>query len=1438
MLSVGHALKGLRGYFIGAGKETASAEGFERYMASRDLAKEYIGIFGIGFARRVTTGDVSSFVAEQRKGGRPNFAISTEGDHPGDMFVIQYISPESKLAPLVGYDSASSAIRRDAIEKSLTSDEPVITALLPNARGGFKLPGRLIVGTLPVWEKRAQAPGASRSPADAFGVVVAGVNVDDMVKVAARDFHGVEVEVTDTAQVASGADGLVYRSPAWGSAVRAIAPVTVKRQLVGREWAFEVRPGAGFVAAQELLSPTQVFATGSAASLLASVFLFLWLQAQGRLAAERVATQRSDELRKSQKDLQSIIDALPTLIAYYDKNGVNQYANRAYHEWTQNTVGTAPGRTNKQVLPSRAFGLLKGAIEGVLEGKEQTLECVFTNPQGEPRDSLVRYIPDVVDGEVKGYFAIVTDIGEVTRSQRALAAALKSKQNLLDTLHRFALVSVADVSGRITDANEAFCQLSGYSKAELLGQDHRVVNSGRQPKQFWASMWGAISSGNAWHGQICNRSKGGDLYWVDSIIAPTFGPDGKIDGYISIRTDITPMKAAQQQVARSEALLERSGQIAGLGGWQLDLRTNALWWSNQTRKIHEVDSDFVPTLDNAIGFYAPDAREAIGQAVAKGIEQREPWKIELPLVTAKGRNIWVIAQGEPELEGDEVVRLSGVFRDVTEQHEAEVARRAAEEELRNAKLQAEAANVAKSEFLANMSHEIRTPLSAVVGLTYLLERSDVSTEAQALITRIRWATTNLTGIISDVLDVSKIESGQMHLELVRFDLPQCLDGCLQLIAAQAEAKGVQAQLRLERGLPRFVLGDSIRFGQVVSNLLSNALKFTETGAIELSASARLHSGDTAEVEVAVKDSGIGIPPEVQGKLFQPFTQADASTTRRFGGTGLGLSIVRRLTEMMGGTVSLESQEGLGSTFTVRVAFKVAALTTSESDVADAGASAVTVVVAEDDAEQRKLLASLARKLGWRVVTADSGSGLVKTVSARLEAGLATDVMLVDWQMPDLDGLSAVAQLERHLGGDHLPAAIVVSAYDLEALKASPHARLASSVLVKPVNASALFNAVNEAVYGNEVRRERLMASSAVDDTSMRWLPDVSLLVVDDSDINREVAEQLLTYEGAEVVTCEDGRQAVELLRKYPHRFHAVLMDMQMPVMDGCQATRAIRQELGLKDLPILAVTAGALDEERKKALDAGMNAFLTKPLVPQQLVKTLRGFISRARGGALPVSGRESQSRSRAARWPEVRGIESGEVSARLRGDVDLFRSMLTRLFKEFADISSLHLDLYEEQELRALSPRIHKLRGSASIIGAKGLEHACGQAEAALRDPQTDKDLLALVTSVREALQLLRDEASHLLGSRTRAVASSSIPERSVMGANEVQEVSAGLRELLTLLDRQHLGAVEKFKAISDDLQPLLGDDAHAELAAAVDDFEFGEAAAVLRRSSSELGR
>jgi PAS domain S-box-containing protein len=1382
---------------------------------------------------------------------------------------------------------------------------------------------------------------------------------------------------------------------------------------------------------------------------------------------EQLVDERTALLDAARRDLRNILDAVPSVIGYWDGALRNRFANRAYEDFFGVPAESLPGRHVRDVLGEAGFERARPHIEAALRGEAQIFERSLPRPDGPgERHTLTHYLPDMVDGQARGFYAIVHDITRQVDDQRRLAAALRENEMLLRTIRLHTICSVADRAGRIVDVNDGFCTISGYTRDELIGQDHRIVNSGQHDPSFWRAMWRTVAAGQPWRGEVCNRAKDGSLYWVNSIIAPFIGDSGQIERYISIRTDITAAKLAEQQLRASEAFLDRAGRLAGVGGWTYELDPPTITWSAQTCRIHEVEPGFVPPLDRAIAFYAPTARATIEAAVRRAIEDGTPWDLELPMVTAKGRPIWVRTVGAVESEQGRTVRLTGAVQDITARKQAELAldlerermnslmstlpdqiyfkdrasrflrinpglarrygladpaqaigrsdadffmpehaartadverqildsgepiinleeqefwpdrpptwnlttkmplrdssgaivgtfgisrditerkrieeqlqqvnarfsiaagaagigvwdwdvtsgqlvwddgmyrlyrrepvpetetfalwlrcvhpedvrrceealaraldgrgdydpefrivrpdgeirhvkagarvlrgddggalritgvniditerkraeidllatssllrtvldsasevsiiatrpdmqitvfnrgaermlgwraaemvghgtvrlihfapeiaarkavlaarlgrpvrsgevftdpsligqalewtyvardgrhvpvslvvtamhapdgellgylgiahdislQRSVEASLREAKTKAEQASQAKSQFLANMSHEIRTPLNAVIGLTHLLSQTALAPAQDACLEKIRIASRSLLAVINDILDLSKIEASELLIETVPFDPHALVEDLCSLMAMQADEKGVEFVVDWDEGLPEALEGDPVRVRQILLNLLSNALKFTERGRVVLRVKVIVQDAQRVRCLFEVEDTGIGIEPEVQAQLFAPFAQADASTTRRFGGTGLGLSIVKRLTSLMDGEVSLRSTPGQGSVFSVELPFLVGE------------AAAIHRDATTEDPPRR------------------------------------------------LDG--------------------------------------------------------------------------------------ARILVVDDSDVNREVARGILQRAGAEVVTAENGLEAVQAVGRQVPGFDLVLMDVQMPVLDGYAATRRLRETLAGTELPIVALTAGALSSERQRALDAGMDDFVGKPFEPRDLIRIIGRYVRSkpGPGGDAPEPAAQS-----GLAWPAIPGIDGAEVCTRLDGDVALFASMLRRLIEEFpaghpADTADNSIADWRER-----SGYFHKLRGAAGTLGAKRIARLAGDAELACRGGDVPQLELTLPVLSEELAGLRRSSVDFLAAARGRHTAGD--------GAAAPPADAASIGLLLALLRSQSLEASDVLAGLMPALCALVGDETTRRIEAYVEELRFSEAAELIEQGAA----
>ncbi|MBX3609635.1 MAG: PAS-domain containing protein [Hydrogenophaga sp.] len=882
-------------------------------------------------------------------------------------------------------------------------------------------------------------------------------------------------------------------------------------------------------------------------------------------------------------------------------------------------------------------------------------------------------------------------------------------------------------------------------------------------------------------------------------------------GFVTTYMDMTERKRAEQSVARSEALLRGAIDTVDEAFVIFDPEDRLLLCNEKYKALYAGVIDLlVPGTPFETIIRASAER---GQNV-DAIDNVDPWVNQRMALHRSGNSAIV-----QRLSSGRIVRV--IENRMADGHT--VGFRIDITDLVQATEAAEAASQAKGEFLANMSHEIRTPLHAIIGLSHLLADTPLTGRQQQLLAKSQMASQSLLGIVNDVLDMAKIEAGALTLERAPFSPAELLGELDAVFRQQAEEKGLQLTVRADGALPAQVRGDALRLRQILTNLLGNAIKFTGQGAVDVRLRAVEVSPQLVRLRGEVSDSGEGIPPEVQARLFQPFSQADASTSRRHGGSGLGLSIVRRLVDMMQGDIGVDSTVGEGSNFWFEVSLEPA------DGLAATANEALEVLVVDDVPQERQVLVDMARAFGWRTECVESGEAMLAWVERRAASGQRLpDAMLVDWQLQDangqgMDGLQALAALADRLGVAHLPAALMVSASERERVAREDRLRLADDILTKPVNASVLFNAVNQGVVARHGHSGRVLQAQRLPSAaSGPRLNGVRVLVVDDSDINQEIAMHMLQREGARVYLAGNGREALAVLRDDPHGVDLVFMDVQMPELDGLQATRALREDPALKHLPVIALTAGALAEERRRAIEAGMDQFLTKPLDPEQMLRTAVELLHQH--GIEPLAGGAQSAPTPQVEWPQIDGIDAQQSERRLGSDIALLRRSLRRVFDEFTDLGDLALpDPLDTPQRLSLAARVHKLRGAAGLIAADGLHAACGATENGLRDDSPRAVVEAHWLTMQGALRRLWLAAAGWLARTEEAPAAQPAPDQPPAD-------DSCLRELHALLDQHDLEALSRFETQRAALQQRIGAERMARLAQRVDELDFVGAAALLQ--------
>jgi len=1313
-----YGLRGARGVIVTAGEDGVTREIFHRYSQSRDLNREFFGAHGFGFVRRVPEARERAFLAAAQRDGAPGFQLQQWQPHHGDRYVVQYLEPLAPNQSALGLDLASEPVRRAAAVAAMHSGEPRLTGPLSLRQEPGAVMGSLLF-LLPVYRSAEVPSSPQQREAQTLGWTFAPLVMNEVLKDLPFDPASQRLVLCD---ISDSADASSFFVSSAQPLKDTLTSRTREEQVFGRRWAFEFSVGPGFVEPLHQTSPAWVLWIGG--------LLTLFLAVVGSLIA--LGVNRQHRLRRDQTRLAAIVESSSDGIIGTTLEGRVTSWNRGAEEIFGHSAEQARGRLLLDLIVPPELAQEEQQILRKLRDGERvhSFDTQRLRRDGSRVEVSVNVSPILDErGQVIGASKTVRDITaqkaaearilELNASLEDQVAARTAELGQINLLLSSVLRSASQVAIIATDRdgiirvfNRGAEHLSGYRAEELVGlHTPAVIHLPEEIRQrgselsaqyqhpiegFRVFVQQAETEGAETREWTMVR-KDGSHFAATLVVSALRDDAGQLTGYLGIAVDITERKAAEQTLATARDQLLMAAEVAKLGIWSWNLDDHSLDWNERMFELYEQP---LALRGNGLNYehwlarVHPDDQQLTQRKLAEAVAGQGVYDPIFRVVSPSGQVRFIQSGAYVERNADgQALRVTGINLDITAQRELE-------SRLLYAKEQADAASEAKSSFLANMSHEIRTPMNAVLGMLQLLQRAGLEPRQQDYATKAQTAAKSLLGLLNDILDYSKIEAGKLQLEEHAFDLDQLLRDLAVVLAGNQGVGDIELIFDLDPQLPLNLVGDSLRLQQVLINLAGNALKFTAQGQVVLGLKLLELRERSVRLQVAVSDSGIGISAEHLQVIFEGFHQAEASTTRRFGGTGLGLAICKHLVRLMGGQLQVRSELGTGSCFSFELELGLDGAGVAEP--LPLGGKVLRVLVVDDHPLALELNVRTLRGFGWTVEHAASGAQALLAVEAAVARGEAYDLILLDWLMPDMDGLHA-AQRIKDMQLAAPPTVVMLSHQDATALLArldSPEAPFAH-YLSKPFTPRQLAQAL---LAERGVARDGPPATLPVPRAALTGL---RLLVVEDNALNRQIARELLTQEGAQVHLADGGLQGVQMMLEAEEPFAAVLMDIQMPDIDGYEATRRIRADARFARLPIIAMTANASQADRQSCLAAGMDDHVGKPINLPQLVNSLLFWT----GGAARVApGVEPSTQAGLIEDPAL-------ILERFGGNRDLLNQVLDGSEATLGELLERLRQSLAQDNAKEACYLLHTLKGAAGNLGGRGFALSCAELEQPLRD-------------------------------------------------------------------------------------------------------------------------
>ena len=1438
-----YGLSGARGAVLTAGEYGISRDQFHRYSLTRDLNREFPGARGFGFIRRVPRFMTESFTEMAQADSQPDFQIKELAAHDGERYVIQYIEPLKGNESAIGLDIASESNRREAALAAIRSGEARLTGPITLVQASGQ-PLQSILMLMPIYRAGIIPTTVAEREQSGFGWSHAPLLLDEVLSTLRLDADVLHLELFDVTDPGNGIR--FYSNSPESDAIPSAHIETIQFEVYGRRWESQFSVYPSFVQDLQQNSPLKLFLLGSVISLLVASLI----------GSAHLSRRRRQQMLDEQAKLAAIVESSADGIIGKTLDGVITSWNRGAEQLFGYPAGVALGQGIADlVVPDDRLQEEADILARVRNGEHISHFDTIRQRQDGHRFHVSVTVSPVRNsrGQVIGASKTVRDItsqkeaearvlelnsnleAQVTQRTSELAELNMLFGNVLDAASEVAIVATG-TDGVISLFNTGAKRLLGYRADEMVGQHtpghfHLANEMAARGAELSQEIGRAVTGFEVFTfrpkqegaevREWSYQCKDGSIVPVMLVVTAMRDNSGQITGYLGVATDITEQRRHSSELTAARDQLLMAADVAELGIWTWTLADSSLDWND---KMFELYGYPVSLRDQKMSYehwharlHPDDAEYAVScmDAIMKGTAAYDPvFRLLLPDGSIR------FLQAGAQIERDDlghVIRVTGINFDITKQRELETG-------LRQAKAEADEASAAKSTFLANMSHEIRTPMNAVLGMLQLVQQTALNQRQLDYVVKAYTAARSLLGLLNDILDYSKIEAGKLQLEQQPFELEDVMEDLAVVLSGNLGTKPVELMFDLAPSLPSHLIGDRLRLQQILINLAGNAIKFTEYGEVVVSVTEVSRNASSVRLCIAVTDTGIGIAEDKIDHILEAFSQAEASTARRFGGTGLGLVISKRLLALMNGQLQVSSTPGVGSRFWFEITLALTD-TSIESAPDELAEPLLRILVVDDHPVSAEILARAAGLQGWQVNIANSGQAAVTEV----ERAQDYDLVLMDWAMPGMNGLEAAGQI-RDLNLAQPPSIIMITAYGREQLAEAQQNLNPPFVdfLTKPVTTRQLVNTVRRSLSGEYLDPEHKLLPA----DSLLRLEGLRLLVVEDNALNRQIAAELLAGEGALVELAEGGLEGVSKVIAAPTAFDMVLMDMQMPDIDGLEATRRIRADDRCQPLPILAMTANVTQADQQACLAAGMNAHIGKPVDIEQLVAVILKFLHRTDESPTPAQASDECAVTQPTHTDRVESasialVEDKEtILRRFGGNERLYRQMLLGLAENARELFVELAARLDEQDIEAACAVLHTFKGVAGTMGAARFAARMSELERQLKGMSIDDAISLLDETNRLALNdLLAQSRAELLQAVPEPVAT---VESTATGAS-ADETRAHLEQLLILLDAGNLDAIDCFEQIPTAVIDALST-RREELANEVQNLNFTAASSMVR--------